>query len=146
MNLALYVRDVLGVTNYLCPKKIHKVRQLEGTLPTKVLVIVFELLTDSQKKLLKKIISSLGELEYSLLQIKEKNLLDSFFKKEASFWAEFVFVFGKNENKNHEKRAYPFFYTIYSLKELEGVSQEVREKKQKLWKALKLWKDTVEIK
>ena len=147
MNQAFYIREVLGVKNYLCPERIQKLRKLEGAWPAQVLVIVFEFLTDSQKSLLKKIMSSLGFCSHSLLTIQDRRILKEFFREESCL-AEFIFIFGAGEKlslKNQPGGCH-FFQSAYSLKELEGGSIEIRQKKQNLWKELKLWKESLKLK
>ena len=154
MFSARYLTEVLGVTNYICPSAVHGLRSLEGGLPCRFLVIVFNSLSFSQKDLLKKIMSSIGVFKYSILEVKEEKILDELFEKADSF-AQFVCIFGGRDfvqegklllNKEQpasalaENSSCCFFQSAYSLKELEENSLSVREKKQKLWGQLKLWK------
>ena len=133
MFKSFYAREVLGIKSYICPPSVHKLRQIEGPWGAFVLAVSLETLLPSQKELLKKIMASIGFFEYSLLQIKEKKLLE---KLSSVLPAEFVLVFG-SKNRSYKSA---LFQTPYGLKELEGSSLEVREKKQKLWQDLKQWK------
>ena len=54
MNKVVYLREVLGVKNYLCPQSLQNIRQLEGEVPSKVLVILLEPPSESEKQLLKR--------------------------------------------------------------------------------------------
>ena len=154
MVSAHYLKEVLGVTNYICPASIQILRRLEGGLPCRFLIIVFSSLKDSQKALLKKIMSSVAVFEYSLLEVKEEKILDELFEK-ADCFAQFVCIFGGSDFVQKGKLIQQegqlvsalgdnplcsFFQTAYSLEELEEKSLAVREKKQQLWNQLKLWK------
>ena len=151
-----YLTEVLGVKNYICPASIQALRHLEGGLPCRFLAVVFSRLSSSQKVLLKKILSSIEVFKYSVLEVKEDKILDELFEKTDRF-AQFVCIFGGkdfvqegrlipckgliisalNENANCS-----FFQSAYSLEELEENSLIVREKKQKLWSQLKIWKNS----
>ena len=149
-----YLTEVLGVTNYVCPSAIQDLRRLEGGLPCRFLVVVFKNLSLSQKDLLKKIMSSIGIFKYSTLEVKEEKVLDELFEK-ADLFAQFICIFGGTDfvqsgklllsegqlfsTFNNSKSA-SFFQTAYSLEDLEGKSLSIKEKKQKLWSQLKLWK------
>lgn len=137
MNKAVYLREVLGVKNYLCPPSIQKIRQLEGEWPTKILVITLELLSDPEKQLLKKILSSLGFHQYSLLQIKDLSYKKSFILESLEL-AKFVFVFGAMSEELNSKKA--LFQTPCSLKELIAVGIQTNQKKKTLWEQLKNWR------
>ena len=152
----LYVTEVLGVTNYICPSSVRALRCLKGRLPCRFLVVVFDSLSVSQKALLKKIMLSLQVFEYSLLEVREEKILEELFEKADSF-AQFVFIIGgKNfvqagkltQSKGQlvsalgNKTHCSFFQSACSLEELEGSSPAVREKKQQLWNQLQLWKNT----
>ena len=137
MNKVAYLREVLGVKNYICPQSIQKIRQLEGELPAKALVIVFEILSDSEKQLLKKILSSLDFDKHSLLQVKDPSHKQNFILEGLEL-AQFVFVFGAEFDS---KKA--LFQTPYSLKELNGKDTDTIQKKKKLWEQLKIWKENL---
>lgn len=72
----VYQQEVLGIKNYLCPESVHKFRSLKGGLPCQVLAVVFQKLSPSQSVLLKKIMNSIGVLEYSVLEVKDSIILD----------------------------------------------------------------------
>ncbi|MDE0091834.1 MAG: hypothetical protein OXN83_00945 [Oligoflexia bacterium] len=149
-----YVTEVLGVKNYLCPSFIHALRHLEGGWPCHFLVVVFKKLNSSQKALLKKIMSSIGVFKYSVLEVEEERILDGLFEKTDCL-AQFIFFFGGKDFVQEGKLfrqegqllsafgdniGCSFFQTASSLEELEDNSSTVKEKKQELWKQLKLWK------
>ena len=135
MNKVSYLREVLGIKNYLCPSSVQKIRILEGEIPAKILVIVSEVLNDSDKQLLKKILSSVNFHEYSLLQ-----LIDSSYQKtfvlESLELAQLILVFGVKEEMEKQKN---LFQTSYSLKELNKKETSTIEKKKQLWGELLLW-------
>ena len=154
MVSAHYLKEVLGVTNYICPSAIHELRHLKGGLPCRFLIIVFNELSPSEKMLLKKIMSSIEVFKYSVLEVKEEKILDELFERADKF-SQFVCIFsGKNfiqEGKLIQKEGRlisalgdnstcSFFQSAYSLEELEEKSVAVREKKQELWQKLKQWK------
>ena len=156
MFSARYLTEVLGVTNYVCPPAIHDLRSLEGGLPCRFLAVVFKSLSPAQKGLLKKIMSSIGVFKYSVLEVKEEKILDELFEK-VDLFAQFVCIFGGKDFVQEGKliqregqlfsafnssKVCSFFQSAYSLEELEENSLAVREKKQKLWSQLKLWKNT----
>ena len=132
------MREVLGVKNYICPQSLQQIRQLEGELPTPVLVIVLEVLTEAEKKLLQKILSSMNFHQYSLLQIKEPAYTTQFILEGLEL-ANVVFVFGGEEITLSSKNT--LFQTSYSLKELNRQDNETSQKKKNLWEQLKVWKD-----
>ena len=153
---AHYLTEVLGVTSYICPPGIQALRHLEGGLPCRFLALVFDSLNSSEKTLLKKIMSSVGVFKYSILEVREEKILDELFEK-ADHFAQFVCLFGGPDfvQKGRLIQAEgqlvsaldagikcSFFQTAYSLKELSENSTAVHEKKQKLWKRLKLWKSS----
>jgi len=139
MNKSVYLREVLGIKNYLCPPSIQKIRQMEGELPTKILVITLELLSDPEKQLLKKILSALGFHQYSLLQIKDLSYKKSFILESLEL-AKFVFVFGAMSEELNSKKV--LFQTPCSLKELTTGGMQINQKKKILWEQLKTWKST----
>ena len=137
MNKTVYLREVLGVENYICPQSIQDIRTLEGKLPAKVLVIVLELLSEPEKQLLKKILTALDCHKYSLLQVKDPSYKKNFILESLEL-AQFVVVFGA-ECESHSKKA--LFQTPFSLKELNGTNNNSAQKKKKLWEQLKIWKE-----
>ena len=154
-----YVTEVLGVKSYLCPSSIKVLRHLEGGWPCHFLVVVFKKLNSSQKALLKKIMSSIGVFKYSVLEVEEKRILDGLFEK-TDYLAQFVCIFGGKDfvqagkllrQEGHLISAFgdntgcSFFQTAYSLEDLEDNSPTVKEKKQELWKQLKLWKNATQF-
>ena len=155
MFSAHYLTEVLGVTNYVCPSAIHDLRRLEGGLPCRFLVIVFNSFSLSQRDLLKKIMSSIVIFKDSILEVKEEKVLDELFEK-ADLFAQFICIFGGTDFVQNGKlipsegqlfsafnnsKTSSFFQSTYSLEELEESSLSVKEKKQKLWNQLKLWKN-----
>ena len=159
MFSARYLTEVLGVRSYICPDSIQALRRLKGGLPCRFLVVVFKSLSPSQTILLKKIMSSIEVFKYSVLEVKEEKILDELFEK-ADYFAQYVCFFGGKdfvkegqlvENEGQLKSAFnnnsncSFFQTAYSLEELEENSLSVREKKQKLWSQLKLWKNISQL-
>ena len=138
MNKVVYLRDVLGVKNYLCPQSLQNIRQLEGEVPAKVLVVLLEPPSDSEKQLLKKILSSMELHNYSLLQVKDPSHIRNFILAGLEL-AKFVFLFGLEVENLDSKKA--LFQTPYILKELIGKDSDTIQKKKKLWEQLKVWKE-----
>jgi len=138
MNTANYLREVLGVKNYICPPSLQKIRKLEGELPAKALVIVLESLNQKDKQLLKKILSSVDFESYSLLEVKDSSFLKDFLLEGLNL-ASSVFLFGL---KKEEFLDQSLFQTPYSLKELNG--SHALQKKKDLWAELKVWKKNLE--
>ena len=138
MNKVVYLREVLGVKNYLCPQSLQNIRQVEGEVPAKVLVVLLEPPSDSEKQLLKKILSSMEFHNYSLLQVKDLSHIKNFILAGLKL-AKFVFLFGLDEGELNSRKA--LFQTSYILKELNGKDSSAIQKKQKLWKQLKVWKE-----
>lgn len=157
-----YFSEVLGMRNYLCPESIYSLRSLEGELPCRALAVVFESLSFSQKGLLKKIINSLNVFEYSILEVKDNNVLNQLlFSKNR--WADFVCLFGGRNlleeglliqqegllvssfQKHPLKQRPVSFLQICPLKELDGSSPEIINKKKKVWEQLKEWKKISKI-
>jgi len=107
-------------------------RQLEGELPAKALVILLESPNDIERQLLKKILYSIGFDKYSLLQVKDSSYVKDFILEGLEL-AQSVFLFG------HKEEALPstkkLFQSSYSLKELNSSDQ----KKKDLWLKLKNW-------
>lgn len=136
MNKTRYLREVLGVKNYLCSPSVQKIRSLEGEIPAKVLVISLETLNPEEKQLLQNILSALSLPDYSLLQVKEPSYQNSFIS-EALQMASFVLVFNSKEELFCQKK---LFQTAYSLKELNEKNSQAQEKKKKLWEELQVWK------
>ena len=156
MFSARYLTEVLGVKSYICPSAVQALRHLKGGLPCRFLVVVFNNPSLSQKALLKKIMSSIEIFKYSLLEVKEEKVLDELFEK-ADHFAQFICFFGGKDFVQEgwliqsegqllsvlsENPSCSFFQSAYSLEELEENSLTAREKKQKLWSQLKLWKNT----
>ncbi|MCZ0932872.1 MAG: hypothetical protein OXJ52_06960 [Oligoflexia bacterium] len=155
MFSARYLTEVLGVKSYVCPASVQALRHLEGGLPCRFLVVVFKNLSSSQKALLKKVMSSIEVFKYSVLEVKEEKILDELFEK-ADHFAQFICFFGGKDfvqegwlfqskgqliSALSDRTGCSFFQTAYSLEELEDSSLAVRDKKQKLWNQLKLWKN-----
>lgn len=153
----MYFSEVLGIKHYLCPESIHKLRSLEGGLPCKVLSVVFEPLSSSHKKLLKKIMASVNIYEYTILEIKKSVILQElFFSKERL--AEYIFFFvgesmlkelsvieGKSfldvsDKKELFKQKPISFLQLFSLDKLDGNSSEIINNKKKVWAKLQEWK------
>ena len=128
-----YAQEVLGIQHYICPQSIRELRQIKGAWGEGVLVVLLEPLEPTQKSLLKKIMASVAVTKYSVLQIKELSLLKAlkdFSKQQAGE----IFLFGLKSSCDY------FFSSPYSLKELEGTSVEVNNKKQALWRELQKFK------
>ena len=155
MFSARYLTEVLGIKSYVCPADIRALRHLEGGLPCRCLVVVFNSFNSSQKALLKKIMSSIEIFKYSVLAVKEEKILEELFEK-ADQLAQFICFFGGKDfvqegklirsegrliSALNERSSCSFFQTACSLEELEGHSVSVRDKKQQLWNQLKIWKN-----
>ena len=154
----LYLSEVLGARNYLCPEPVHSLRVLKGGVPCNILLIVFKQLSSSQKKLLKKIMASIDIFEFSVLEIKSDKVLElllsceeylarfiCFFggkdlvKEKLLFEQEGVFVSSYQKGREEENQKVSFLQ-VFSLEELEGDSTEIRNKKKQVWEKLKKWK------
>ena len=135
-----YAQEVLGIQHYICPQSIKDLRQIKGSWGEGVLVVLLEPLQPTQQPLLKKIMASVAVTKYSVLQIKELSLLKAlkgFSKQQAGE----IFLFGLKDSSEELKHSCdPFFSSPYSLKELEGTSVEVNNKKQALWRELQKFK------
>ena len=152
-----YFAEVLGIKNYLCPESIYKLRSLEGPLPCHFLSVVFQTLPSSQKRLVKKIMASVSILEYSLLEIKNTDILRTFFSCEEQL-AEHIFFFGGedmfkeffslegesfsnlSDTKSLFKEKPLSFLQLFSLEELDGNSPEIINKKKQIWTKLQKWR------
>lgn len=167
-----YMSEVLGIKNYLCPESVYALRTLKGGLPCRVLAVVFKPLSPAQSIMLKKIMASIEVLEYSVLEIKNSQILNQLLYNMESLTNGVCFFGGPNlvdkglliekdqgliqpatqastKNKvepvvtsDHlEQTTSISFLQVVDLEELEGDSQEVKTKKNKLWTQLKQWKN-----
>ena len=133
-----YVREVLGVSSYLCPERVFKKRALSSS-SNSCLVVVFEPLKDEDRALLKKILLAIQIFHHSLLEIKEDK--EEFFKKiplEIKNLKCPVLVFKDEILELNLKSSRPFLISP-ALKHLRG--REAGELKKRLWEMLKTWKE-----
>lgn len=158
----VYFSEVLGVKNYLCPESIYSLRSLEGGVPCRVLIVVFKALSSSQKLLLKKIMASLDIFEFSVLEVKDNEVLNQLLSCKENL-ADFVCFFGgknllkegylikqkdlfiSSRQQNSSKQKPVSFLQVCSLDRLEGNSSEIRDKKKQVWEQLKKWKRVSKI-
>lgn len=89
----VYLSEVLGIKNYLCPKSIHSLRSIRGGIPCRVLALVFKSLSPTQHSLLKKIMASIDVFEFSILEIKDQSILSQCLSSEVPL-ANFIIFFG----------------------------------------------------
>ena len=156
----LYLSEVLGLRNYLCPEPVHSLRALKGGLPCNILLVIFKPLSSSQKDLLKKIMASIDVFEFSVLEIKSDQVLNLLLSCKE-YLARFICFFGGRDlvkeellfeqagvfrspyqKDGKEENSRVSFLQVFSLEELEGDSTEIRNKKKQMWEKLKEWKKT----
>ena len=70
-NKAAYRLFTLGVSSYLCPENIFKIRKIQGNWPADILVIVEEAPQEKEVLLLEKIMSALSVSHFAILEIKD---------------------------------------------------------------------------
>ena len=153
----IYFSEVLGIKHYLCPESIYNLRSLDGGLPCKVLSVVFQPLSYSQKRLLKKIMASVNIYDYTILEIKKTVILRELFSCEEKL-AKHIFFFGGEERvkelpaiegksfsdfsdkKELFKHKPTSFLQLFSLDKLDGNSLEIINNKKQVWTKLQEWK------
>jgi len=137
----LYASEVLGLKNYLCPESIYQTRSLKGKLPCEVLIVLFQQISESETALLKKIMNSLQIFDYSVLEIKNLDLLEILFSNTQT-WAKAICVFGGTDLSKTGllEQSSSACIQIGSLKELASYSVKETDKKKHIWEKLKKWK------
>lgn len=161
---SLYLTEVLGIKNYLCPKNTFSIRHIEGAWPCELLAVVCQPINPSEKDLLKKITHSIGFSSFTLLEIKNPSYLESFIEtSKTQNIAKHIILFaseptdGKQKvikgNKQAIKNArwqvgiktanlqptQNNFLQTYTLAEMTGSSPTINQKKKQLWGQLKQW-------
>ena len=151
----IFLFEVLGVKNYLCPKNIYSFRSLKGGLPCQTLAVVFKTPLSHQEALLKKIMASIDIFQFSLLEIKNPAILKELFFSANSLAERICFFGGEDMEKESllikkgdlfmssaqkRSRKPAFFLQTQPLEELEGSSPQVIDRKKQLWQKLKTWK------
>ena len=132
-----YLREVLGVQNYLCPKTIRPLRNLKGSLPCETLIIISEPLNTETHSLLKKIMKALDRRDFSLLEIKDSSQMENF--KNAILLktpARKILIFSKKFS-SFFKDSHRIL-TACDLKDLLQ-TESGHERKRALWSRLKKW-------
>ncbi|MGI9549243.1 MAG: hypothetical protein ACR2M7_04640 [Bdellovibrionales bacterium] len=133
-----YVSEVLGVKKYLCPKNIWSLRHIKGNVPCDVLVLIQGEASLTQQELLKKILSSVQISSYTILELKDLNMLESAMRTiENNKWTRLAIGFGQDLSYAHFKHV--TYLKTYFLKELEGAGPEIQSRKKQLWSELKKW-------
>ena len=133
-----YVREVLGVSDYLVSPETSALRRFRGSLPCKILIVVRETLADNGLKLLKKMMKALQVSSFSILEIKgdvTKESLKQFFDEEKPASQFLIF---HPEWKEFFKA--PNVIVTEPLPVFLEVTQDCVRKKQELWSELKKWK------
>ena len=151
----IYLSEVLGIKNYLCPTNIYSLRSIRGGLPCETLAVVFTTPLPAQEILLKKIMSSVGIFQFSLLETKNLSVLRELIFS-ANFLADRICLFGGGDLEKETllskkgaglvspaqkrlKKQTAFLQTC-SLEDLEGNSPQIITRKKQLWQKLKKWK------
>ena len=106
--------------------------------------------------------ASLDIFEYSILEIKDDSVLNQLLSSENK-WADFVCLFGGfnllekgllvqqeglfvSSSPKHSLKQRPVsFLQVCALKELDGNSPEILNRKKQVWEQLKEWKKDSKI-
>lgn len=141
---ALYLKDVLGIKNYLCPELLWDTREIKGPWPCQALAVVLQKPNKEENQILKKIMISIQQENFSLLYIKQNQFLNSFLSwQEKQSLIPFVIFFDGGDSFNEQSSLsssnHSTFVRTYSLQDLLGDSPQVRKRKQQFWGVLQQW-------
>lgn len=136
---AAYRFFALGVSSYLCPENIFKIRKIQGGWPSDILVIVEETPRNQEWLLLEKIMDALSIPQFAVLEIKDLShaswILSQLLKEKP---AKKFLIF--SEKLTLPASENPLFLKTFPLKDFtQKESVEVMTKKKELWKKLQLW-------
>ncbi len=136
---SFYLSEVLGVKKYLCPENIFSIRHFKGDLPCNVLAVTLGENSLKENQLLHKIMKSMDFSNFTLLELKNLNFLETFMDAvEDEGLANFVIFFG--QKLCYDKFRQVKYLKTYSLEELEGNTTSIQVRKKELWVELKKWK------
>ena len=129
----------LGISSYLCPENIFKIRKIKGNWPSDILVIVEETPQDQEWLLLKKIMDALSIPQFAILEIKDLShaswILNQLSKEKP---AKKFLIFSEKLTPPTSENS--LFLKTFPLKDFtQKESTEVMTKKKELWKKLQLW-------
>lgn len=132
-----YLTEVLGVTNYLCPRETHTTRKLTGPWPCDILILTEGTPPKEALNLLKKIMGAIEVSDFSLMEIKDLSRVSEIkgFLLEKSAKKILIFSTKLSTQFTDSKTV----LTSCNLEELlTGPSS--KDKKLELWRRLKKWK------
>ena len=137
-NKAAYKFFALGVSSYLCPENIFKIRKIQGSWPADILVIVEEAPQEEEALLLEKIMSALSVSRFAILEIKDLShaswILNQLMKEKP---AKKILIFSEKLTLPSESSLFlkTFPLKLFTQKE----SADVIKKKKELWEKLQVW-------
>lgn len=128
-----YLREVLGIHQYIPLQKILDKRNLKRKWPCDILVVVSKTLSPEELVFTNKIMKSISVSNFSILEIKEKDEFIENKIKEATQKGliKYAIVFSDEVRLSHKK-----ILTSCSLNKLIGDSVEVKNRKKQLWSEL----------
>lgn len=137
-NKVAYKFFVLGVSSYLCPENIFKIRKIQGSWPSDILVIVEEALQEKETLLLEKIMSALSVSRFAILEIKDLScaswILNRLLKEKP---AKKFLIFSEKLIPPAENSLFLKTFPLKHFTQKESV--DVATKKKELWENLQLW-------
>lgn len=80
-NSTAFLFYTLGVSSYLCPENVFKVRKFHGDWPCDVLVIVKEAPEEKEKLLFEKMMGALSVSRFAMLEIRDQSHADWILKQ-----------------------------------------------------------------
>ena len=130
-----YYSKVLGIKNYILPPLTYHFRSFKGQPKSPVLVVVSNI-TWEQKRLLKKIMSSIKISAYSILEFKDKSETQSL-KDFLNDYCEGKKIFIFSERLSQIQQIKPWVFRAKDLNFFLDTHSKSKENKYELWKRLK---------